>query len=117
MYNLNLKHEQKLRENEDWVTPNFCKIKPKQTKRSSPYLESEIWERVKTGIVAANNHYAGFGAATANMFRVMSGLAPVQWGMQKDFDYLIDNQENSVIKVVTEKANKRHCLIILVHDS
>ena len=24
---------------------DFCKIKPKQTKRISPYLESEIWER------------------------------------------------------------------------
>ena len=31
--------------NDDWVTPDFCKIKPKKTKRISPYLESEIWER------------------------------------------------------------------------
>jgi integrase/recombinase XerD len=30
--------------NDDWVTPDFCKIKPKKTKRISPYLESEIWE-------------------------------------------------------------------------
>ncbi|HZO11486.1 MAG TPA: DUF72 domain-containing protein, partial [Nitrososphaeraceae archaeon] len=44
---------------------------------------------VKTAIVAANNHYAGFGAATANMFRVMSGLAPVEWGMQKELDYSV----------------------------
>jgi hypothetical protein len=35
-------------------------------------------EGVKVGIVAANNHYAGFGAATANMFRVMSGLNAVE---------------------------------------
>ena len=42
---------------------------------------------VKVGIVAANNHYAGFGAATANMFRVMSGLPSVQWGVQKEIDY------------------------------
>jgi uncharacterized protein YecE (DUF72 family) len=39
---------------------------------------------VKSGIVAANNHYAGFGAATANMFRVMRGLTPVEWGTQKE---------------------------------
>jgi len=26
----------------DWTTPEFCKIKQKQTKRISPYLESEI---------------------------------------------------------------------------
>jgi uncharacterized protein YecE (DUF72 family) len=42
---------------------------------------------VKAGIVAANNHYAGFGAATANMFRVMRGLSPVEWGTQKEFDH------------------------------
>ncbi len=44
---------------------------------------------VKTGIVAANNHYAGFGAATANMFRAMNGLIPVEWVMQKDLDYSV----------------------------
>lgn len=47
---------------------------------------------VKLGIVAANNHYAGFGAATANMFRVMRGLAPVEWGMQKELDYPVGTE-------------------------
>ena len=47
----------------------------------------ENGNNVNVGIVAANNHYAGFGAATANMFRVMSGLAPVQWGTQNQLDY------------------------------
>jgi uncharacterized protein YecE (DUF72 family) len=42
---------------------------------------------VKIGIVAANNHYAGFGAATANMFRVMNKLPSVEWGISKDIDY------------------------------
>jgi uncharacterized protein YecE (DUF72 family) len=42
---------------------------------------------VKAGIVAANNHYAGFGAATANMFRVMNDLPSAEWGMQKEIDY------------------------------
>lgn len=41
---------------------------------------------VKIGIVAANNHYAGFGAATANMFRLMRGLPSVEWGVQKQID-------------------------------
>lgn len=49
-------------------------------------------KNVKVGIVAANNHYAGFGAATANMFRVMSGLPPVEWGVQKAFDYSTELQ-------------------------
>jgi uncharacterized protein YecE (DUF72 family) len=42
---------------------------------------------VKAGIVAANNHYAGFGAATANMFRVMNDLPSAEWGTQKEIDY------------------------------
>jgi uncharacterized protein YecE (DUF72 family) len=42
---------------------------------------------VKIGILAANNHYAGFGAATANMFRVMSNLPSVEWGINRDIDY------------------------------
>lgn len=29
----------------DWVTPLFVNIKKKKTKRISPYLESELWER------------------------------------------------------------------------
>jgi site-specific recombinase XerC len=45
LYNYYLIKEQNLEANEEWVTPDFCKIKPKQTKRISPYLESEIWER------------------------------------------------------------------------
>jgi hypothetical protein len=31
--------------NEDWITPEFLKIKQKQTKRLSPYTENDIWER------------------------------------------------------------------------
>jgi len=32
-------------ENENWITPEFVKIKNKKSKRISPYLESEIWEK------------------------------------------------------------------------
>jgi len=32
-------------ENENWETPEFVKIKNKKSKRLSPYLESEIWEK------------------------------------------------------------------------
>ena len=31
-------------------------------------------ERIKLAIVTANNHYAGFGPGTANVFRNMLGL-------------------------------------------
>jgi hypothetical protein len=30
---------------EDWKTPSFIQIKKKKTKRTSPYLETELWER------------------------------------------------------------------------
>jgi len=43
-------------------------------------------------IVAANNHYAGFGPGTVNMFRNMIGLPGAKWeekemGIQKQDQY------------------------------
>lgn len=52
----------------------------------------EYEKEVKIGIVAANKHYAGFGAATANMFRLMRGLPSVEWGMQKQTDSVSELQ-------------------------
>ena len=36
-------------------------------------------EHVKLAIVAANNHYAGFGPGTVNMFRNMLALPEAKW--------------------------------------
>jgi uncharacterized protein YecE (DUF72 family) len=36
-------------------------------------------KEISLAIVAANNHYAGFGPGTANMFRKMVGLSEVSW--------------------------------------
>jgi uncharacterized protein YecE (DUF72 family) len=36
-------------------------------------------DRIKLAIVAANNHYAGFGPGTANMFRNMLGSPEANW--------------------------------------
>jgi uncharacterized protein YecE (DUF72 family) len=36
-------------------------------------------ERIRLSIVAANNHYAGFGPGTANVFRNMLGLSDAKW--------------------------------------
>jgi len=38
---------------------------------------------VKFAIMAANNHYAGFGPATANMFRRLVGLPEAKWEEKK----------------------------------
>lgn len=66
-------------------------------------------KELKVGIVAANNHYAGFGAATANMFRVMSNMSPVEWGMNKDIaiDYdteLGDSHRNTRYPKTRQKS-------------
>ena len=36
--------------------------------------------KVRYSIVAANNHYAGFGPGTVNIFRQLLGLEEVKWG-------------------------------------
>jgi hypothetical protein len=35
---------------------------------------------VRFSIVAANNHYGGFGLGTVNIFRQLLGLEEVKWG-------------------------------------
>ena len=39
----------------------------------------EQLDRLNLAIVAANNHYAGFGPGTANTFRKMLDLSEVTW--------------------------------------
>ena len=56
-------------------------------------LEMEKWaeniknvqenEHIKLAIVPANNHYAGFGPGTVNMFRNMLGLPEAKWQERK----------------------------------
>ena len=36
-------------------------------------------ERIKLAIIAANNHHAGFGPGTANVFRNMLGMPEAKW--------------------------------------
>ena len=40
---------------------------------------NRLKDKAKFVIMAANNHYAGFGPATANSFRKMLGLREVVW--------------------------------------
>ena len=50
-------------------------------------------KRVETAMVAANNHYAGFGQATSKIFREMIGLEPVQWAIDKDLPTKVEFEE------------------------
>jgi hypothetical protein len=38
---------------------------------------------VNLAMIAANNHYAGFGPGTANLFRKMVGLSELSWENQR----------------------------------
>jgi hypothetical protein len=40
-------------------------------------------KEVSLDMIAANNHYAGFGPGTANLFRKMVGLSELSWADQQ----------------------------------
>jgi hypothetical protein len=40
-------------------------------------------KEVSLAMIAANNHYAGFGPGTSNLFRKMVGLSELSWADQK----------------------------------
>ena len=42
-------------------------------------LRSVEYEHTKLAIITANNHYAGFGPGTVNIFRNMLGLPEATW--------------------------------------
>jgi hypothetical protein len=48
---------------------------------------------VRNAMVAANNHYAGFGPETTNMFREMRGLKRVEWGIDKDISRKVEFEQ------------------------
>ena len=56
--------------------------------------------KVRYSIVAANNHYAGFGPGTVNIFRQLLGLEEVKWG-----DEYIST--NDLVKDDDSSMNKR----------
>ena len=64
---------------------DFGRIQKDRTKEMDRWAKAvnRVKNRLSFGIVAANNHYAGFGPATANVFRKMVGLPPVIWEEMK----------------------------------
>ena len=48
---------------------------------------------VKVAMVAANNHYAGYGPETSNIFREMLGLERVTWGGEKEIPRVVQFEE------------------------
>jgi uncharacterized protein YecE (DUF72 family) len=60
---------------------DFGKIQKNRLKELRRWSEEvdKLKSKAKFAIMAANNHYAGFGPATANSFRKMVGLREVVW--------------------------------------
>jgi uncharacterized protein YecE (DUF72 family) len=54
-----------------------------ELKRWSEEVSRRVKDKAKFAVVAANNHYAGFGPATANSFRKMFGLKEAVWEEMK----------------------------------
>ncbi len=50
---------------------------------------------IKHAIIAANNHYAGFGPGTANVFRNMLGLAEAKWEDKDEEDQQMQYQAHN----------------------
>jgi uncharacterized protein YecE (DUF72 family) len=62
---------------------DFGKIQKDRTKELQ-YWAGVIKEvKPEGGFVPANNHYAGFGPATANQFKAMIGQSPATWDEMK----------------------------------
>jgi uncharacterized protein YecE (DUF72 family) len=63
----------------------FGKIQKNRIKELQRWSEevNRLKDKAKFAIMAANNHYAGFGPATANSFRKMMGLKEVLWEEMK----------------------------------
>jgi hypothetical protein len=68
-------------------------------------FQSICFERnVKVAIVSANNHYAGFGPGTVNIFREMLKLPGLSWENKKDFNLLeFDDTGHGNEKLIRQK--------------
>ncbi|HJU33565.1 MAG TPA: DUF72 domain-containing protein [Nitrososphaera sp.] len=64
---------------------DFGKVQKDRFKELKRWADEvcRLKDRAKFGFIAANNHYAGFGPATANSFRKMVGLKEVEWEEMK----------------------------------
>jgi uncharacterized protein YecE (DUF72 family) len=69
---------------------------------------------VSLAMIAANNHYAGFGAGTANLFRKMVGLSELSWDNQQEIQEKVQQMheleqqpKDQQIRNIPSKTTKR----------
>ena len=58
-------------------------------------ITENVADRVELAIVAANNHYAGFGPGTANVFRRLLGISEATW-KDKEVSLVEEKQHKSL---------------------
>ena len=76
-------------------------------KRAEKSNEEEN-KRLKFAIVAANNHYAGFGPMSANIFRKMIGLKEVAWDQKAiEQQQEISNSNSNTSNLKNKKKTQR----------
>ena len=68
LYNYKLVDEEQVKTVSEWETPSFAQIKKKKTKRLSPYLETEIWDREELGLIIKYEKFKRNKAALAMMW-------------------------------------------------
>lgn len=68
LYNYKLIEQDQVKPMSEWETPTFGKIKKKKTKRLSPYLESEIWDREELERIIKYEKFKRNKAAIAMMW-------------------------------------------------
>jgi hypothetical protein len=85
-------------------------------------------KEVNLTMIAANNHYAGFGPGTANLFRNMVGLSELSWENRNQLQERLqlrkrqiqqleqDQQISDSSKGPTEKIKKRQSSLVEFMD-
>ena len=62
---------------------------------------------VRDAMIAANNHYAGFGPGTVNIFRNMVGLPELSWENQHQIEEQLRNKKSrkKIIRLITQNPH------------
>lgn len=68
LYNYKLTDHNQIKSTSEWETPYFANIKKKKTKRLSPYLESEIWDKEELQLIIKYEKFKRNKAALAMMW-------------------------------------------------
>jgi uncharacterized protein YecE (DUF72 family) len=63
-------------------------------------------KQLNLAIVASNNHYAGFGPGTANMFRKMVGLSELSWPYQAQEQHTDANNSYRTLESYDKEQSK-----------